>query len=503
MLQFRLTRPAHLIILAGLILMFTFNFTLQPAQAQEPEEDYTVFLPLVVRGNSTTTPPPPPQPIQAAFFVQPETKTGSAAIAVDQQGGKHLAYAYYLPEPEPRPAVYLYCPGQAIDCADPANWNGVSMLDAATEVQLVLTPAGQPRLLIRSATTSAGVVGHDIYYAACDQGCTTPDQWTLTYLVTTSGMAPSETEAGTTPQRSFALDPVGRPRFVYLDKNTVEAEPDHLGTFYAYCDDDDCTDPANWFETKISRGDNPFYEHFHYPSLALTSQGQPRVVGDGLYLLQGEPLGIYYLACDAGCDDGSNWERVLLFERGAGPKVSWDLEMDGDRPRLAFYEGGQLNGGGDTLYYAWCNDNCLDSGGWQSLNLGLGSQNGKHPDLELDGQGRPRLAYATQDGGGIGYSWCTGNCESDQGQWQNQVIDTATKLEQEYPVPRPVYCDAGLWDSLTPVLALDAGGNPHVAYDAAYQTRCWYDDNPDDNVPPVLQFSQLWHTVRVNYFSQP
>jgi hypothetical protein len=76
-------------------------------------------------------------------------------------------------------------------------------------------------------------------------------------------------------------------------------------------------------------------------------------------------------------------------------------------------------------------------------------------------------------------------------------------LEQKYPVAKPSFCNAGLWGSLAPVLALDSAGNPRIAFDAAYHTRCLYDNNPDDNIPPVLDFWQLWHSVRVNYFPQP
>lgn len=51
------------------------------------------------------------------------------------------------------------------------------------------------------------------------------------------------------------------------------------------------------------------------------------------------------------------------------------------------------------------------------------------------------------------------------------------------------------------MLALDPAGNPRVAYDAKYDTRCWYDD-PNDNLPPYLQFWQLRHAVRVMIFPQ-
>jgi len=199
-------------------------------------------------------------------------------------------------------------------------------------------------------------------------------------------MAAVSTEDVNTPQRSFALDPQGRPRFIYLD-NTA---PDHRGTFYAYCDDQ-CLDLGAWSETKISLSNDPFYEHYYYPSLAFTDQGQPRVVGDGLYLLQGQPLAIYYLACDSNCDNSGNWERVPLFDRGSGVNVSWDLEMNGSAPRLAFYEGAQLGGAGDTLYYTWCNHDCLNADNWQGQNLGLGWSDGGIPTWNWT----PRAALAS------------------------------------------------------------------------------------------------------------
>ena len=81
-------------------------------------------------------------------------------------------------------------------------------------------------------------------------------------------------------------------------------------------------------------------------------------------------------------------------------------------------------------------------------------------------------------------------------------METATRLERDYPIARPLICDAGLWESIAPTLALDRAGNPRLAYDAAYHTHCLYDHDPDDNIPPVYEFWQLWHAVRVTYFPQ-
>lgn len=485
------------VILLFLALLVTLNLAnSSPAAAQGPQDDHTVFLPLVIKGNGGAGPGPTPQPVRGAFFVEPPKRTANAAIAVDKQGGMHLAYNDFLPDTEHPVAVYLTCL-PAADCTKLANWNGVSMLDFVNEVQLALTPAGQPRLLIRINSTNVAL-GNDYYYAACDQNCTAGNQWNFTYLTTTSGMASAPMEEVDAPQRSFALDPQGRPRFVYLD-NTA---PNHRGTFYAYCDEQ-CLDRAFWFETKISLSNDPFYEHYYYPSLAFTNQGQPRVVGDGLYLLQGQPLGIYYLACDSNCDDSSNWQRVRLFDRGSGANVSWDLEMNGSSPRLAFYEGAQLGGAGDTLYYTWCNSDCLNGDSWQGINLGLAQSDGQHPDLELDTQARPRLAYALYNAGGLGYSWCTGNCESAGGAWQHQTVETRANLYTVWPVAYPPHCSGGLWDGLMPSLALDGAGNPRIAYDTTYRAQCWYDDPYDNEPQPVYKFHVIARAVRVNYFPQP
>jgi hypothetical protein len=194
---------------------------------------------------------------------------------------------------------------------------------------------------------------------------------------------------------------------------------------------------------------------------------------------------------------------VKLFERDSGPYVSWDIEVDkNDRPRIAFYKGATLDNTGERLYFASCNSNCLNDAAWQKLNLGLNSGVGKHPDLEFNPQGQPRIAYIRSLGDGLGYISCDTGCEGTQANWHNTTVETATTLDQEYPVARPPHCNVGLWSSLAPVLSIDTGGHPRVAYDAVYDTQCWYDD-PNDGLPPYLVWHQLWHSVRGVIFPQP
>ncbi len=495
-----------LALLAGLALGL---FNLNEAAAQDPPQDYKIYLPLLIKSDGGVTPPPPPPPpppAEARFFVEPAKKIGSAGLAIDLYGGIHLAYADWIPDNQHPKAIYAYCPPTA-DCTNQQNWSRLALsTDRVNEVQLAVTPTGQPRLLIRATSTiyTAIAPGKDFFYAACDQNCTSVNGWTVTYLLSNHGTSSFDVSDNITPQRYFALDPQGRPRFIYQDNNYFYLEPDHLGAYYVYCDDN-CTDSANWYETLITLPAQYDYEVMKYPSLAFTSDGKPRVVAY-LIPLGGSGDGIYYFNCDAvNCGDGTNWQRVGLYARGNGTSASWDLELDSaNRPRFAFYQGEGLTvGGWEKLHYIWCNSNCLDPTSWDNAEVGLPIRNGENPDLEIDSQGRPQLAYIMQGGGGTGYSRCVANCETQQPQWQHKVLDTATSLQTDYPSPIPPTCQAAMWDSLAPVLTFNLTGQPRVAHDAAYNTTCEIDENPDDNIPPQQRPWQLWHSVRVAFTAQP
>ena len=485
----------RLVTLASLLLIFISTITSRPTQAQE-EGDYNLYLPLM--GVSETNTPPPPPPVEGKLFIDTQYKTSNASIQVDAQGGMHLAYYYYEPAIENRPTygVYFYCQS---DCENISNWNGVGMGELVNEIQLQLTPAGQPRIIYRTPS-QVRPSGVDYYYAACNQDCTDPSRWGLMYLTSSSGISVIDlNKDDSLPQRYFALDPAGNPRFVYNDGVT-----DHLGTYYAYCDSD-CLDPYNWYETKINKDNGnqgPFRdEDFTYPVLAFTPQGQPRVLTNGVSMQ--DEFFLFYVACDNNCHLMTSWHTVPLYDPGSGANVSYDLEIDAQgRPRVAFYEGAKLYGQGDRLYYAWCNNSCLNSNNWQRTDLGLGSNDGRGPDLELNAAGKPRLAYALYNTGGLGYSWCNSNCEANNAPWQHQVKESRNALYLDWPVVYPQHCDGGLWDGIAPVLALDAAENPRIAYDTTYYARCWY--NPDTGEwDPWSVFRLIQRAVRVVYFTQP
>ena len=71
----------------------------------------------------------------------------------------------------------------------------------------------------------------------------------------------------------------------------------------------------------------------------------------------------------------------------------------------------------------------------------------------LDAQGRPRIAYLNSHD--LGYSWCDAGCESPAA-WKHRTVETSEDLEAQYPVARPVTCDASTWDNYSPNLRLDS-----------------------------------------------
>jgi hypothetical protein len=449
-----------------------------PAQ---PSAEYRIYLPLTIKSGK---PSPPPPPAHGGVFITRDTETTGAGAAVDSQGGMHFAYFIYGPLTQNLQAYYSYCPGvPASACANPAGWQTVRLGQRVDEVQLAVTPAGQPRLLIRSINE----VSDRVYtYAACDSRCTQASRWAMAKVATTTDVDTLEWDL---PQRSFALDHQGRPRFVYY---TGGLGAPRKGAFYAYCDAG-CTSSSNWSETQISLGDDYDYEIFRSPALAFTRDNQPRLVT--MITMSGEGSAIHYLACDDVCDDPASWQRTYLLERGWGPLASWDLELDGnDRPRVAIYQEGLDDGSGDQLIYGWCDDDCLAEENWHGALVGLPQHDGETPDLELDQQGRPRIAYHAAGAAGLGYLWCNSACETDTAQWQQMIAEDNDALDKTFPLPVPIGCDRAGWSGgFRPTLVLDAHGNPRIGTDAHRLMRCWYED-PEDPGNPYQRTETYWHT---------
>ncbi len=489
------------------------------AQAAAVAQPYDIFLPLTLTGSATDPgdepgdddpgdddpgDEEPEEPVAAnALFLDEEIQSGSADIAIDPQGGVHTAFYFYQEvEGVDTPVmIYLYCAGPIDTCGNVGSgkWSGITAFSNVYEVQLELTAQGRPRILVRASSSDGS--GSDYIYLECNQNCTDPEQWAGDVVISTSGTAVWDVTHIDMPQRYFALDPQGRPRFVYFNRNFI-VEPDLYGGFYAWCDAN-CADPANWQTANMTSGwDNEYFdfEPLTYASLTFTPEGNPRVVGE-LDPFEAE-TGIYYFECNGNCGELESWQRARLSDRGQGQYRSWDIALTADgRPRVVYYPAALPNDAGEQLYYASCERNCLNPSNWQHVNLGIGTLDGQGPDLALDAQGRPRVAYAMTNGGGLGYSWCNGNCAS-AANWQHQVVENRTDLYDAWPVAYPPHCDGGIWDGRTPVLHLDADGTVQIAYDTYYNTRCWYDDE-NDSWEPIYNFHVIQRAVRVAYFPQP
>jgi hypothetical protein len=480
----------------GLVLALLLGLPTLAAPAQQSGE-FAVYLPLVRRSATAPTPTPELPDERGGVFATRDVQTTSAAAAVDANGGMHFAYVGYAPMEQHPPAYYAYC-APTSSCIDPASWRSVTIGQDVEEVQLALTPAGQPRLLYRSLAADSSVRTYS--YAACDTGCTAQSQWRATAVATTSDVDALDWDL---PQRSFALDHLGRPRFVYFTGGLGDPRK---GAFYAYCDTDCTANPESdphWFETHISLSDDYGYEIVRYSALTFTQHNQPRLLAM-VFADEGQQSGIFYLACDQACGDANSWQRVYLIERGWGPSASWDLELDSnDRPRLAIYQEGLEDGGGDQLIYGWCNADCLNAASWESALVGLPQHDGEDPDLELDTQGRPRIAYHSTIAATLNYLWCNNACESNQGQWTTTLVEPNETLDASFAPPVPPACDQAGWLSgYRPALALDAQGNPRIATDALRSLRCAYSDPSDPSKPPQTRIVTYRYT-RFVFLPQP
>lgn len=173
-------------------------------------------------------------------------------------------------------SAYLECMG---DCTTSAGWNGIGFIEpfeSLTEavsirptVSLALTRAGGPRVAVLGQGDNGG---KRIVYFECDSDCTS-DNWQGAIVSNHDKIS-----AGI----DLALDALDRPRLAYtLDYN--------IGM--AFCDEPGCGGQnAMWDLTKVELSrdippDNIFLWDnctvgawfLHNPSIALTSEGKPRV----------------------------------------------------------------------------------------------------------------------------------------------------------------------------------------------------------------------------------
>jgi hypothetical protein len=422
--------------------------------------------------------------ISGGFFIPGlpdiDRPTTHPTVVLDSAGGVHLAFAAdsSTPDDATRPAYYAYCPR---NCTNAAAFMVITLGDHVNYTNLALDQLGRPRLLLRLRRPTGQLFEYQ--YGMCEGACIHPAHWAFTSLTEAH---PRPVGWGEPFSRFFALDPLGRPRFVYYDNGANSNDP-HRGVFYAYCDSN-CGNAANWQETKLF--EDPDASEF---ALTLSPTGQPRLAYTS-YDQSNFPYSWYvaYAECNADCTIAANWFYARLVNTVSASvlefaKFALRVDTNG-KPRLALYpgtgQGGTLSPG--YLHYLWCNAaSCTGGSTWRALNLGLRYRNGENGiDLALDSQNRPRLAYHAPlaEGYGLYYTWCNTNCETSAQSWQNRQVEPSERVTQELPIPPwpgcsfpqcnpPIPpCTLSAWNTgVRPSLAVDRVGHPRIAYDADHE----------------------------------
>jgi hypothetical protein len=275
-----------------------------------------------------------------------------------------------------------------------------------------------------------------------------------------------------------------------------------IGIYYAACDAADCTQPGSWQLTRAVAA--PPYVTLSGEAASLAFDGdKPRMVISRYE--SGLPTGLVYLACDADCDQTDSWSATEIARPGDRAWASWDLALDAaGRPRLALYEPAPIDiTVGGALYYAWCDaPDCARADAWQHIQVAQGE--GMNADLLIDAQGRTHMVYDAGQRGVLGEVWCDAACTSP-GAWQRRILETNEQLMQEYTPASPLSCSLQevAWLDALPAATVDAAGRLVVAYDTKFVARCFYYDPSDPTHKIYTKIERIWWAVRWAQFPRP
>jgi hypothetical protein len=413
----------------------------------------------------------------------------SIDIAVDADGGMHTAF-YTWHHAEHKNVYYGYCPPTDLGaCGSPEGWSFVPISDEMYFIEIEVTPAGKPRVLMYNDKTypNESRDPKTLYrYAECDDDCTSAGSWRVAELGhTNKGGLFFTTDYN---HQTFELDGNGNPRFVYEVgvRWLTETQWDYP-KFYAGCEAD-CWQSANWWHYEI-----PQSLFLYHSSLKIGSDGRPRLIAGTV--INGDDW-LVYSECVGSCEQASDWTTPLpLLPIGSGPDTRyWTMQLDSqNRPRLA------VQVIDSPIRYVWCDEGCDDISGWLTYALEFGRRD-LYPVLALDPEGRPRMAFEHEFA--LGYAWCEEGCETiDEAEWYFAVVDDEDAIVQDVRIPTFTGCTDSEWFAgRRPNIALDGRGNPRLAHDAELAMRCYRDiERPELGREIVTVF---W-TSRVVYFDQP
>jgi hypothetical protein len=401
--------------------------------------------------------------------------TYGTSVAVDPAGGIHAVYSIYFgSDGGQNPATYAYC---ADGCTEPQNWSFVRLGTQISDARIQLDPGGRPRVMLFG---HAGIQGDPYYdwryryqFASCDWNCTSPGAWSITTLA--EPVEPAATREHDN-NRYFVLDRSGNPLLVYKESDA----DGHQGTFALTCTDD-CSNADRWIETRI---DEALYWR---PSISLSATGQVRMSFDARD--EEGDLFIWYDECNAACTTPANWGYVRLIPVHGSAKHSLSVNSAG-RPRMVVYSGNYTAEPfePERLYYLWCEEACAQPNSeWYFYRIPVPWPAGDGATIHIDEADRPRIAY--EDGGNVGYAWCTEHCESGNALWRVTRLESSSDLlgdNEMLPIRR---CSVSTWFlGVRPSIAFDSAGNPRIGFDAQHY---WYGVEIVSGVPYACNYKDV------------
>lgn len=404
-------------------------------------------------GLDTVSEPEPPPPDEgdgfekASFFmptIEPNN-TVAPRIRIDAEGGVHAVYAAYVGGG----AYYAYCKGT---CDSHEDFDVVHFPTDGTvgNAMLTLTDAGKPRILLSNYL--------DATYATCDDDCTDVDSWDTGIVLEHDSDLEISGEA-------LALDKDGNPHFL---SHTYRA---YLGfgqedpyTYHQWCTEEPCTDKDNWttaqIATQIWEENNLVYDsagvaHLGFVALAM----EDNVLTDRF---------VAYGTCAGECAQEEDWSAVGLAKAytdhleaiNLTSGVSLVLTKD-DHPRLLTLAKGDDDS--KQLIYFECDEGC-DEGNFTGSILSTSDEINVGLDLALDDEDRPRFVY-TLDYNIFLASCDDAPCSDAESEWKLHTVEAGSDMPPDDIILYP-NCSVAAWFLHSPVMELDAEGNPFVGYQA-------------------------------------
>jgi hypothetical protein len=390
-----------------------------------------------------------PLPTNAAIFPDPGYTGNGVTTKVGPDGLVHLLYNGSSGGTDAS-VRYGEC---AHDCTQVGNWRFITLGSYGTAglgggARLLLDAAGHPHVMWYAQSEVGGDGAYD--YGQCSGDCTATASWNIAEI----GRFTGGDTAFPLATSAFALDALGRPRFVFQDTAN--------GVQYAWCDDD-CAVAANWYAAQLPGV---------AADAALAFDGsRPRMLfeANDANVVNGEDL--YYAACDGDCSQSGNWQVTALVN--VNPNLDglpFALALDDTgAPRTVFSSSGRLA-------FAGCDSDCTQADSWLGALVGL-QQQAMRPGvaLVLDASGAPVIAYGNASSAAGDETMALASCVSDCGTaaptWQSSTVESYQDIIE--PAPDPCMTGQSYWQlGPEPTLALDAAGTRHLAYDVYFVADC-------------------------------